>query len=80
MIEEIPITGNKDEIVSEKSETNNIKSIINTFSNKTETGISDTINNSFSSLTASDKDILREMALAERAISIALKYTWAMMK
>ena len=80
MTEQIPITGDKNEIVLKKNELDNVKTIINTFSEKTETGITDIINNNFLSLSVQDKAILREMAQAERAISIAIKYMWTMMK
>jgi hypothetical protein len=78
--EQIPISGNRDEIITKKNELNITKLAINNFSSKTENVIEDIINDNFSGLSAADKSILKELALTTRANSIAIKYMWTMIK
>ena len=80
MAEQIPVAGDKVAVVAKKNELENVKTKINAFSQKTETGITDLIENNFTNLSTQDKAILKEMALSARALSKAIKYIWSIMK
>lgn len=72
--------GNKGEILSRKAEIAAIKAAINEFAAITEAAITNQINNNFTSLSLTDKDILKNIAVTTRALSKAIKYMWEMMK